>query len=612
MSNWAAWSQLEWTQPWWVLLALQPVLMALLLKMRRAQVMHYAESHLLAWAVRGNTEVRQRKWLLNFGAWFLLGCALAGPRLPLSSVESLQQTKQRHELDIMVLLDVSPSMLAQDISPQRLQRAKLELLDLIPQLHGERLGLIAFSGKAGMVMPLNRDYAALSYYLDIAEPALFDAPGTALASALELALRKLTQDKYVTNSAEKFPHRAILLLTDAETSTLSGAAGAAVWEAADKLKQAGIPLYILGVGTQQGATITQADGNLLVFEGADVISMMDPVGFAELADKTNGKFVPLIEGDAHWRSLYEKGLLGVPGGKVSAENVQAWQQMYAIFLLPALLLLLLNHFPMQLNIKKYLPVPVLLMALVVFGGVPEVYATEADAYAAYHTNNHARAQTLYGDLPGFSARLGEGAAAYRRRDYQYAIRQFASALLGAQNGEQREQALFNLGNSYFMAGNYRAAADAFLGVLKYAQDSQNDLLLQNSRTNLALSAGKLAAVIKPRKNPMGIAGRRGQQTGGALGEDAADKPLSMDPSDDKKDKKLGLGGELADIDKARLRSDEKAVDINSSTIGDGDIAYRAALKKLELAVDQPSVLHKSLLKIEAAREYEPQLEMPPW
>ena len=85
----------------------------------------------------------------------------------------------------------------------------------------------------------------------------------------------------------------------------------------------------------------------------------------------------------------------------------------------------------------------------------------------------------------------------------------------------------------------------------------------------------------------------------------------MDPSDDKKDKAPRAGSELIDGDKARLRSTEKAAS-NSASAADSDIAYRAALKKLELAADNPAALHKALVKIEAAREYVPQLEMPPW
>lgn len=605
MMNWAQLTQLEWSHPWWVLLALQPVLMSLLLRLRRQQVLHYADAHLLAWAVRGGSGVKQGIWgsLLNIAAWLMLACSIAGPRLPLvadnGQRDSVQQAVPRHEMDIMVILDVSPSMLAQDISPQRLQRARLELLDLIPRLHGERLGLIAFSGSAAMIMPLSRDYAALRYYLQLAEPALFDAPGTAIASALELAMKKLPADKSAS--------RAILLLTDAETSALSGPAGAALWEAADKLKAAGIGLYILGVGTAEGSTIPLANGNTLVDEGVDVVSSMDQAGFSELANKTGGKMVVVADGDADWRSLYDHGLLTLAGGRQAAENIQEWQELYASFLLPSLLLFFILYFPFKLKKSRPLVTAslLILVSAVAYTAMSDACAAEADAYAAYRNHQHTLAQTLYGDLQGYAARMGEGAAAYRRKDYQYAIRQFGTALLESRDARQREQALFNLGNSYFMAGGYRAAADAFVGVLKYAPDNRD------ARANLAVAAGKLAEIGKQGKKAQGIPGRRGRETGGALGEDASDQPLSMDPSGDKKDNAPRAGSELADGDKARLRSTEKAAS-NRAAVADSDIAYRAALKKLELAADQPAALHKALARIEAAREYVPQAEMPPW
>lgn len=605
MMNGSEWSQIEWAHPWWALLALQPLLMGLLLKLRRRQILHYADAHLLAWAVRGSEDVKQGRWrgLLNFIAWLLLACAVAGPRLPLVSGADQsatgQQAIQRHELDVMVLLDVSPSMYAQDISPQRLQRAKLELQDLLPRLRGERLGLIAFSGSAGLIMPLSRDYAALRYYLQIAEPALFDAPGTALASALELALRNMQENK----SAQ----RAILLLTDAETSALSGAAGAALWETADKLKEAGVRLFILGVGTAAGSIITLPDGNTLVHEGVDVLSSLDQAGFAELAGRTGGKFTPVADGDSDWHSLYDNGLLALPGGKQRAEDVQTWHELYAVFLLPALLLFFVINFPVRL--KRLQPTLLTLLLLLAVADMTghQAYAAEVDAYAAYRNRNHALAQTLYGDVEGFAGRMGEGAAAYRRKDFHYAIQQFGNALLEAREDRQREQALFNLGNSHFMAGGYRAAAEAFLGVLKYAADNQD------ARANLALAAGKLAALDQAGKKTDGIVGRRGREIGGALGEDASDSPVSMETTDDKKAQKLAPGQELAEAEKARLRAtDNQAGRNDQSGEIDSDMTYRAALKKLELAADQPSELHKALLRIEASREYVPLPEMPPW
>jgi len=610
MMNWAEMMRLEWAHPAWVLLALQPVVMALLLKLRRKQVLHYADAHLLAWVVRGSLGVQQHFWsrLVNFAAWILLGCALAGPRLPLIS-DNAQQAVQRHDMDIMVLLDVSPSMMAQDISPQRLQRAKLELLDLLPRLQGERLGLIAFSGSAAQIMPLSRDYAALRYYLQIADPALFDAPGTAIASALGLAMKKFAEKKYGDNSGDQSASRAILLLTDAETSALSGPVGAAMWEAADKLKDAGVKLYILGVGTEAGSTIPQANGYSLVDEGVDVVSRLDQPGFTELAQKTGGKFVIVADGEGDWRSLYDSGLSTLPGAKQAAENVQAWRELYSIFLLPAVLLFFLVYFPFKL--KKIQPVAVALLIIFISAladtGVPEAYAAETEAYAAYRNHNPALAQTLYADVQGYAGRMGEGAAAYRRKDYQYAIKQFSAALLEARAEIQREQALFNLGNSYFMAGGFRAAADAFLGVLRYEAGNQD------ARANLALAAGKLAEMAKTGKKTQGILGRRGRNTGGDLGEDASDKPVSLEPEDEKKNKSPGLGSELAQGEKARLSPNQKqASSDNLIATTDNDIAYRAALKKLELATDNPVALHKALVKLEEAREYVPQAEMSPW
>jgi len=599
MMTWSDLFNLEWAHPWWVLLALQPILMALLLKLRRNQVLHYADAHLLAWAVRGSMRSRHDKWksLLNIAAWLLLACAAAGPRLPLIS-DIAQPQQQRHEMDIMVLLDVSPSMQARDISPQRLQRAKLELLDLLPRLHGERLGLIAFSGSAGLIMPPSRDYAALRYYLNIAEPALFDTPGTAIASALDLAVRKFPPQ----NSGS----RAILLLSDAEASALSGPAGAAVLEASDKLSAGGIPLYIMGVGTVEGSTIMQDNGYPLVSEGVDVISNLDQSGFSNLSGRTGGKFVQVEDGDGDWSALYDHGMLTLPGGKQDAESVQTWREMYAVFLLPALLLLMLIYIPFSLKKLQPLSVVMVLGCTFFLASVDESYAAEADAYAAYLKHNYTLAQTFYGEQAGFAGRMGEGASAYRRKDYLYAIKQFSNALLASRNDKQREQALFNLGNSYFMATGYRAAADAFIGVLRFTPDNKD------ARANLALAAGKLAESGKPGKNSQGILGRRGRETGGAMGVDASEQSLSMEPANDKKNRVLRAGSDLSEAEKARLSEDEKQALNNPAVQLDNDITYRAALKKLELTADNPIPLHQSLIKIEAAREYVPLPELSPW
>jgi len=603
MISWSEFQQLDWAHPWWGLLAFQPLLMEILLKLRRNQIMHYADSHLLGWVVRGGLIDVKNNWkkVFNLAAWLFLACAAAGPRLPQLN-HNEKPLLQRNALDIMVVLDVSPSMLALDVSPQRLQRAKLELLDLIPRLHGERLGLIAFSGSAGLVMPLSSDYSAFRYYLNLAEPALFETPGTAIGSALELALRKMPV-------GEKSAQHAVLLLTDAESSALSGSAGKNLWGAADRLREAGVKLYILGMATLAGTTIPSVNGGMITDEGVEVVSRLDQSGFTGLATIANGKFAKVEDGEGDWISLYDNGLLSLPGNKMPLENVQTWTTMYENFLLPALLLLLYVHFPFKLT----RPAPLIAVVLIVLVIVPfdanlnVAMADEDDAYAAYRTQNHSRAQILYATLPGYSARMGEGASAYRRKDYQYAIRQFSNALLAAREDIQREHALFNLGNSYFMAEGYRMAADAYLGVLGYTKDNQD------ARANLALTAGKLAAIRKPGKNSQGIQGRRGIGTGGKLGEDTYDQPLAMEQPDDKKNKQRGATNDLLPGDLANLHlRNNQAESRTEFTEMDGDIFYRTALKKLELTEDKPATLSKALIRIETEREYVPIAEMAPW
>ncbi len=588
------WVQLEWTHPGWALLALQPLLMEFLLKLRRDQVRHYADAKLLPWVLREavNRQHERRQLLRHFAAWLLLAGALAGPRLPLPG-DAAQQARPQHALDVMVLLDVSSSMYAQDVSPQRLQRAKLELLDLLPRLHGERLGLIAFSGSAGLIMPPNRDEAAFRHFLSLADPGLFEAQGTALASALDLALRSFPEDAT--------PHRAILLLSDAETSALSGPGGEAVWAMADKLKQARVPLYILGVGSEQGATVTLPDGGHLVSEGEEVVSRMDADGFADLARKTDGKFIKVADGDGDWQALYDNGLATLPGGAPLREQIVAWHALYGWLLAPALGLLAWPYLKKYNIFKRFFVSSVVL--LIAIGHAAESRADEAAAYAAYQANQLARAQALYAQVPGYAARMGEGAAAYRRQDYLYALKQFTVALLQASSLTQREQALFNIGNSYYMAGNYRAAAESFFGVLHYRQDNAD------ARANLALASVRLQAQNMQNAHNNGMLGRHGMQKGGRLDESAGDEPL---PQENKqKDNVPGMGSELPEADKARLLSNERAA---AGTVNDSDpdAAYRAALKKLEMEEDNPLDLYRMLIRMEATRNYVPQAEMVPW
>jgi Ca-activated chloride channel family protein len=205
--------QLDWATPWGALLLLVPLALAGMAYRRRAKLAAWADPHLQPWAVaaKGEGERRNGRRLAAWLAWGLLALAAAGPRLPLEETVDKRSGPARHVVSVMVALDVSASMAAADIAPDRLTRARLELADLTKRLSGERLGLVLYAGEAGLLLPPTDDASLFDRALSQAGPELIEAQGSDVAAALELAAQKL--------GSEKIKRRAVLLVTDAEAST---------------------------------------------------------------------------------------------------------------------------------------------------------------------------------------------------------------------------------------------------------------------------------------------------------------------------------------------------------------------------------------------------------
>ncbi len=162
---------LDWATPWAGLLALAPLLLAWLARRRQRRLNAWADPHLLPWAVAARGVRRPVTGWIDALAWLLLAVAAAGPRLPLELPASVDSVP-RHGLSLMVVLDVSASMAATDIAPSRLQRARLELADLAGRLRGERVGLIVYAGRAGLLLPPTEDPALFLRALEQAGPDL--------------------------------------------------------------------------------------------------------------------------------------------------------------------------------------------------------------------------------------------------------------------------------------------------------------------------------------------------------------------------------------------------------------------------------------------------------
>lgn len=475
MSGWLA--QLSWHEPLWLLLALCPLLPAWLAHRRRRALTAYADAHLLPWAVveQGNVKHALLRAVFNWFAWGLLAIALAGPRLPLAvDMAAVGEQDAPHRMSLMVVLDLSASMGAADVSPNRLSRARLELTDLLKRLHGERIGLVVFAGEAGMLLPPTDDKQVFAGNLAQANPDLFESPGTNLGAALTLAQQAMQSER----------HRAVLLVSDGDG--MPEPALEAARKAANDLAQAGIPLYVLGVGSEAGAPVPLSDGGFAERDGVQVISHLNTGLLRQLANAGDGRFAVAQDGDADWSALYDHGIATLPGDAVAPGQAKAWRELYAVPLSLALLIFAFTRLP---SIKRGAGLTGLVTVLMVAASMAPreslAAGEEQAAWAAYRSGNFEAASRLYRQVPGYAGYLGAGAAAWKLHDYDGAAQNFSAALVLAGNREKKLDALYNLGNALFAQGQWQSAIDAYLVVLVRRPKDQRVL------TNLALAQRQL-------------------------------------------------------------------------------------------------------------------------
>jgi len=213
-----------------------------------------------------------------------LGLALFGFALAQPQCGTKSELTKRRGIDVVVALDASKSMLARDVQPSRLERAKLELTTLLDELKGDRVGLVVFAGDAFIQSPLTSDYSAVKLFLRAVDPEVMPQGGTNVGAALKLS-------KQVLDNADRgSKERVVVLLSDGED--LFGE----VAEASEALKEAGVPVLAVGVGSESGEPIPVYDrrGEFVDYKkdaaGETVITRLDRAGLTAIAEASGGSF----------------------------------------------------------------------------------------------------------------------------------------------------------------------------------------------------------------------------------------------------------------------------------------------------------------------------------
>jgi Ca-activated chloride channel family protein len=321
---------MKWNNPdtllW--LLALIPllVLSGLLLRRRHAQLARLTDPALWPTLLANVSPKRRRvSNLLRILALALAITALARPQWGFK-----WETVQQRGLSIIVALDTSKSMLAQDIKPNRLQQAKWGVRDLLKQLRGDRIGLVAFSGEAFLQCPVTIDYAAFTMMLDDVYAGIVPVGGTDFYQALKTASDSFEQ------SEERASDKVIILISDGEGHT--GDPGSLL----PRLKEQGIRVFTIGVGTQEGELIQTSDGFVKDQNGNVVKSALNESELERIAMETGGFYVRSAPGDFGLERVYEQGLSQLQRDESEERMSKVWTERFPWFLGGAVLLLIIE------------------------------------------------------------------------------------------------------------------------------------------------------------------------------------------------------------------------------------------------------------------------------
>jgi len=272
------------------------------------------------------SKVRWKFWLLFFAVFFMM-VGFAGPQLGSKLV-----TVKRKGIELIIALDVSNSMLAEDIKPNRLAAAKMAIEKLVDKLDEDRIGLIVFAGKAYVQVPVTSDYVSAKMFLNTISNKTVPIQGTNITEALDLAERSFTSDQDIS--------KAVILITDGENHDQNAV------EKAKELAQKGIRIYTVGIGSPQGVPIpiTTSNGRKVYKRDKDgniVVTKLNEKVLQEIAMVGNGTYVRATNSGIGLDIIFDE-LSKLNKKEIESKIYAEYENYFQPFIAIALLLLLIE------------------------------------------------------------------------------------------------------------------------------------------------------------------------------------------------------------------------------------------------------------------------------
>ncbi|MDI9356364.1 MAG: VWA domain-containing protein [Chitinophagaceae bacterium] len=235
--------------------------------------------------------------------------------------------------DIFICIDLSESMNASDIQPTRLEKLKFEIKKIAENFHSDRIGIIMFSSEAFMQCPLTNDLSALSLFIETLNTNLVPNTGTDFGPPLKMANEKLNDEQQASTKDQK--SKILILMSDGEDF------GEETSEIIEKIQEANIKLFPLGIGTEKGSKIKTENGFKKDKDGQDVITKLNPSSLKKLAEKTGGKYFEINENQNDVPRLIN-AISSIEGELREVKKVDVTTNKYYYFLSIGIILLIID------------------------------------------------------------------------------------------------------------------------------------------------------------------------------------------------------------------------------------------------------------------------------
>jgi len=428
--------------------------------------MRKRERDLARWcppSLQGRMIPTRRSWrgqarlvLFLFAVLFLV-LAAARPQ-----VGSRVLAVKRSGIDVMVALDLSESMLAEDLAPNRITRARQEIQSLIDRLRGDRIGLVAFAGDAFVQCPLTLDYASARMFLRFMDTNLVPVPGTSIARAIEVATNAFEETE------TKF--KALVLITDGEDH--EGAVDAAV----QKAKEAGVRIFAVGIGTQKGQPIPDRDahGQLKDYKrdqkGDVILTQLDSRQLESICRATGGRYLDGNAGGLALDRLHAE-IQAMEQKEMEGGVVTQYEDRYGYFVAVAFFLLAVEW---MLSGRKRRRMSLARTAVLIGALAPWTVAAGARADQGqdlYESGKYSEARDFYErynaehpDDPRGDYDLG---TALHRTGELGPAQEALQRALRSTDPRMKARALYNLGNTQAKQGDLAGALESYKSALRF-------------------------------------------------------------------------------------------------------------------------------------------------